>query len=504
MARNGAGTFSLPQAPFVSGTVISSTAVNSDFSDIATALTQSIAVDGQTPITANLPMTGFGHTNVSNAATRTMYASAGQVQDSSLIWCGTAGGTADALTLTPTPAITAYTAGQTFRFTAGASPNTGAATVAVSGLAAKNIYSSGSALAAGAIEAGKQYEIVYDGTQFQIRPYSLTALRIVGSSYQDVAANTTTNLAALNASTVAINLTGNATIDTFSGLSGLPELRVKLGGAAINITNGANISVPGGNYTGAANDTLVLRPTGNTTAEVVDIMRANGTSVAGSAAASETVAGIIEIATQAETTTGTDDTRAITPKKLTEFAPATATVDTGADTVLFIDATDSKVKKGSFPTATIDTIHLRNEQASNTAGGSTTASAWTKATINTEVVDTGGHCSISSSVITLAAGTYEFTAVQQFVAPNRVTLRFRNTTDSTNAVIGQANVLEPDPSYTQGIPAYACGRFTIAGSKSFELQYYCTNAQATVGLGAPNAAGGLAEVYLDIWMKKVA
>jgi hypothetical protein len=234
-------------------------------------------------------MTGFGHTNVSNAATRTMYASAGQVQDSSLIWCGTAGGTADALTLTPTPAITAYAAGQAFRFTAGGSPNTGAATVAVSGLAAKNIYSSGSALAAGAIEAGKQYEIVYDGTQFQIRPYSLTALRIVGSSYQDVAANATTNLATINASTVAINLTGNATIDTFSGLSGLPELRVKLGGAAINITNGANISVPGGNYTGVANDTLVLRPTGNTTAEVVDIMRANGTPVVSGASGAMTL-----------------------------------------------------------------------------------------------------------------------------------------------------------------------------------------------------------------------
>jgi hypothetical protein len=288
MARNGAGTYSLPQAPFVSGTVISSTAVNSDLSDIANALTGSVAANGETPITANLPMTGFGHTNVSNAATRTMYASAGQVQDSSLIWCGTAGGTANALTLTPTPAITAYAAGQTFRFTAGASPNTGAATVAVSGLAAKNIYSSGSALAAGAIEAGKQYEIVYDGTQFQIRPYSLTALRIVGSSYQDVAANATTNLAAINASTVAINLTGNATIDTFSGLSGLPELRVKLGGAAINITNGANISVPGGNYTGAANDTLVLRPTGNTTAEVVDIMRANGTAVVSSSSGAMT------------------------------------------------------------------------------------------------------------------------------------------------------------------------------------------------------------------------
>lgn len=47
MPRNGTGTYSLPQSPFVAGTTISSTAVNSNFSDIATALTQSLPRDGQ-------------------------------------------------------------------------------------------------------------------------------------------------------------------------------------------------------------------------------------------------------------------------------------------------------------------------------------------------------------------------------------------------------------------------------------------------------------------------
>lgn len=52
MPRNGSGVYTLPESPFVPGTVISSAAVNSDYSDIATALTGSIAADGQTPITA--------------------------------------------------------------------------------------------------------------------------------------------------------------------------------------------------------------------------------------------------------------------------------------------------------------------------------------------------------------------------------------------------------------------------------------------------------------------
>jgi hypothetical protein len=67
-----------------------------------------------------------------------------------------------------TPAITAYAAGQTFQFISSASPNTGATTVAVSGLAAKAVQNSGSALTAGQIEASKLYEITYDGTAFQI------------------------------------------------------------------------------------------------------------------------------------------------------------------------------------------------------------------------------------------------------------------------------------------------------------------------------------------------
>lgn len=83
-------------------------------------------------------------------------------------WCGTAGGTADALTLTPSPAITAYASGNSFTFKAGSSGNTGAATVAVSGLTTKDIQKYGSALAAGDIVANKWYRVVYDGAAFQL------------------------------------------------------------------------------------------------------------------------------------------------------------------------------------------------------------------------------------------------------------------------------------------------------------------------------------------------
>lgn len=52
MPRNSSGVYSLPQAPFTPSSVISSTAVNSDLSDIASALTGSVASSGVTTITA--------------------------------------------------------------------------------------------------------------------------------------------------------------------------------------------------------------------------------------------------------------------------------------------------------------------------------------------------------------------------------------------------------------------------------------------------------------------
>ena len=54
MPRNGSGQYSLPEAAFIPGSTISSSAVNSDFGDIASALTGSIAADGQTPVSAPL------------------------------------------------------------------------------------------------------------------------------------------------------------------------------------------------------------------------------------------------------------------------------------------------------------------------------------------------------------------------------------------------------------------------------------------------------------------
>ncbi len=57
MSRNGSGTYSLPAGnPVVTGTTIASTWANTTMTDLAAALTDSVAADGQTPMTGDLDL----------------------------------------------------------------------------------------------------------------------------------------------------------------------------------------------------------------------------------------------------------------------------------------------------------------------------------------------------------------------------------------------------------------------------------------------------------------
>lgn len=134
----------------------------------ADGLSNCVTRDGQSPPTADLPLGAFKFTNVGNATARNQYPSVAQVQDGGVLWGGTSAGTANAQTISLSPAITAYAAGQRFSFIAG-NANTSAATLNVNGVGAKAITKNGTtALVGGEIPASAVVTVVYDGTQFQI------------------------------------------------------------------------------------------------------------------------------------------------------------------------------------------------------------------------------------------------------------------------------------------------------------------------------------------------
>lgn len=94
MPRNGSGAYSLPEAAFVPNTPISSAAVNSDFSDIATALTGSLARNGEGGMLAILPLANAGFTYLADPNTGMGRTAA----DTQVIICGGA----NVITATPT------------------------------------------------------------------------------------------------------------------------------------------------------------------------------------------------------------------------------------------------------------------------------------------------------------------------------------------------------------------------------------------------------------------
>lgn len=221
MSRNGSGTYNLPAGnPVVTGSTISSTWANNTLNDIATALTGSIAKDGQTTPTGNLPMGGYAHTNVADATVRTMYGTAGQIQDSAFTFLTSPAGT-NAMTATAALGMSAYVIGQRFFFVA-PSTNTGACTLNINAIGAKALTKSGTtALVAGDIQSGSVVQVVYDGTQFQLLNPSLSALGTMSTQ---------------NANAVAI--TGG----TITGTSFTGNVTGNVSGNAGTVTNGVYTS----------------------------------------------------------------------------------------------------------------------------------------------------------------------------------------------------------------------------------------------------------------------
>ena len=70
MSRNGSGTYTLPAGnPVVSGTVIATSWANNTMNDLAAAMTDSVAADGQTPMTGSL---NLNSNKIVNLATGTV------------------------------------------------------------------------------------------------------------------------------------------------------------------------------------------------------------------------------------------------------------------------------------------------------------------------------------------------------------------------------------------------------------------------------------------------
>jgi len=171
MAWNGSGVFTrlyswVARRDAGSPTnIIGATEMDAEFDGYKTGLENCVTRDGQNAASAALPMGGFTHTNVGSATARTNYLRVAEYQDGGHVWVA-AGGTADAITATYAPAISALTNGCRVRFRALLANVTTTPTFAPNGLAAKTIVkASGTALVAGDIQAlHHECDVQYNST----------------------------------------------------------------------------------------------------------------------------------------------------------------------------------------------------------------------------------------------------------------------------------------------------------------------------------------------------
>lgn len=130
----------------------------------------------------------------------------------------------------------------------------------------------------------------------------------------NIASAATTNLAA--ATGVYVNITGTTTITSFGTVAAGAERVLTFTGILTLTYNATSMILPGGaSITTAVGDTATFRSLGAGNWKCVVYQLASGAAAVPDA--STTVKGIVELATDAETQTGTDTTRAVTPSNIT-------------------------------------------------------------------------------------------------------------------------------------------------------------------------------------------
>jgi len=145
-------------------------------------------------------------------------------------------------------------------------------------------------------------------------------------------------------------------------------------------------------------------------------------------------------------------------------------------------------------------LHVREEQAANTAAGTFTSGADRTRVLNTVKTNEIAGASLASNQITLPAGTYraDISAPAYEVDAHRAFLY--NVTDAATTLYGEAGWA--GAAVNANTKVSIRGQFTIASAKVFEVRHRCQTTKVSYGLGSQTNFG--IEVYTDAMIVKVA
>lgn len=152
--------------------------------------------------------------------------------------------------------------------------------------------------------------------------------------------------------------------------------------------------------------------------------------------------------------------------------------------------------------AAIKYMHVRDEKATNTAGGAATAAAWNTRTLNTVVSNDITGASLASNIVTLPAGTYKIRGIAPCAGTTTAVLSLYNVTTSARIDRGPSVL-----STTTNINSMTCevARIvTFAVETQIRLDMYAAANTSANSLGVPLNVSGVVEVYAEMFIEKVA
>lgn len=219
---------------------------------------------------------------------------------------------------------------------------------------------------------------------------------------------------------------------------------------------------------------------------------------------------LLKLASQAEAEAGLDNKRRMTPLRVAQAIaaqaqaaipiPSQAEAEAGTDNTKRMTAQRAKQSIAAWGHA--PDVILEDQKTSGTDGGSATTGSWQTRTLNTAVRNLGSLATLSSNQFTLPAGTYHVFALAPARRVDRHQARLQNITDAVTVAVGtgdySGNAVSP-PNTASVISAV----FTIAASKTFELQHNVESTKTTDGYGI-GVGRGVTEVYSRVEITKVA
>ena len=149
-----------------------------------------------------------------------------------------------------------------------------------------------------------------------------------------------------------------------------------------------------------------------------------------------------------------------------------------------------------------DLLHVRDEKADGTAGGTLTGGTWNVRDLNATSTNDITGASLGSNQITLPAGTYSLDASAISFQTNGNHLRLYDTTASATLISGLNS--SSSAASSQMAITFVKGRFTLTVQSVLELQHWAATTASTNGAGVAISDTDELEVYSEVLIRKIA